>query len=97
MKANSGQECPDSPSDWQGGCGRSNEKCSPWAHVFEHMVPNWGHCLGRLWNLEEMELCWEKFVIGGGLWPSALQDRLSPHFFLIFILYSYVYGERAGT
>lgn len=56
------------------------------------MVPIWGRCLGRLWNLEEMELCWEKFVTGGGLWPPVLQDRPTPHFFLFFILYSYVYG-----
>lgn len=27
-------------------------KCPPEAHVFEHLLPRWWRCFGRLWNTE---------------------------------------------
>jgi hypothetical protein len=43
-------------------------KFPPWPHVCEYLVPNWSHCLGRLWNIEKAELHWGKWITGGKPW-----------------------------
>lgn len=51
---------------------------SSWAQAFEHLVLSWWHCLGRLWNLQEVEPSWRKYVSGGRLWEFiALATLLS--------------------
>lgn len=33
--------------------------------MFEHLIPNWYHYFKRLWDLLEVEPCWEKWVDRG--------------------------------
>lgn len=50
-----------------------------------HLVPSWGHCLRKLRNFQEVQLCWRKYVTGGRLWGSVA----SPYF-LFFLVASCV-------
>lgn len=52
-------------------CGSWNEKRSPYARIFEHLVPGLWYCLERLWTLWEVEPCWSKDITGWG-WALRL-------------------------
>lgn len=42
-------------------CGGLNKKCSPRAYAFAHLVPGCWYCMGRLWNIQEVQPCWKKY------------------------------------
>lgn len=58
-------------------------KMSSLAHVFEHLVPNWQCCFGRLKNLGEVEFrrrkqvsWWGAGIEGRALQPSLIQGQI---------------------
>lgn len=50
-----------------GDCGDLNEKCLPRASCVWTFVPCWWHCLGVLWNLDEVVLLEEVHPSGQAL------------------------------
>lgn len=53
----------------------------PEAHVFEHLGPGWGCCLGWLWSLQKQPY-WEKYISGGMGFASCVWrkcDQLVSH------------------
>lgn len=72
---------PSLPDGSEGYCHCENEKCPPWALVFEHPVP-WGwNCLRILWNLWEGGPCRRKSATGvgfDGIWTRLTSCSLFP-------------------
>lgn len=43
------------------------------SNAFEHVIPSWWHCLGRLWSLYVVEHCWR-----AKLWQVVKSDNQGP-------------------
>lgn len=58
-------------------------KLSPQAHVFEHLVPTWQCCLGKLWNSWSLDLSGESELLQCGPWVLELSMVSRPSISLL--------------
>lgn len=70
----------------ENSCSDLNEKCSPQARVFEHLVPSWWRCLGVMEPLE-VQPCWRKHMIGEAV--ALIVYSLDFNFLCTAALYSW--------